>query len=315
MSVPPFPRKVQIQTTVACGADCSICPHPEQSPHWTNGRMDDGLFDSILEQLAPHPIEYVSPYLMADPLSDRKIFERVARLRDALPNATLEISTTGKYLVPKLASQLLEAPLTELRISSHGISAGEYAQTMPGVPFEKAWKNIHEFIEMWRATQPYKLAIVCLWGLWSPQREAEIAAYWRDLGVELAQWRVVSRSNQVDLTTFGQSTADPTLYVRAKGEPPYVCRQRRDSDWLHVLSDGRVTLCCMDYGQQVILGDLRTQTLEEVWHGSAFEAMREQLQGSCPPELCRQCEWHVSAETESAQHERNAVAVAQLPIL
>jgi len=274
--------------------------------------MSDELFERIVEQLAEQPVEYVSPYLMADPLSDRKIFERIRRLREVLPDAHLEVSTTGLYLLPKLADRLLAAPISELRISSHGISAEEYAQTMPGVPFDKAMPNVMRFIERWQHLQPYRLSIVCLWGLWPAEREAEIEAFWTDLGVEMSKWRVVSRARHVDLTVFGQGSPDPTPYHRGRHEPPYLCRFHRDTEWMHILSDGRVTLCCMDYGQEVILGDASEDRLEEIWRGPAYAAVRARVRGEAPRVgsvtrptgsvgrvtdpafLCERCEWHVS---------------------
>ena len=115
--IPQFPTHVQVQTTSACGAACTICPHPVESPNWSNGLMTDDLFDRIVAQLAARDVRYVSPYLMADPLSDKKIFQRIHSLHTALPAAHIEVSTTGKYLTPRLADRLLDAPLSELRIS------------------------------------------------------------------------------------------------------------------------------------------------------------------------------------------------------
>ena len=304
-----FPKRVQIQTTVACGADCSICPHPVASPRWSNGPMDDGLFDRIVEELRGREIEYVAPYLMADPLADRRIFERMERLRDALPAATFEISTTGQFLTDKNIAKLLASPLNELRISSHGLTAAEYAQTMPGVNHQRGMANILRLIERWRAERPFELSIVCLWGLWPRDREAEIAAYWRGLGVALSQWRVISRAEQVDLTIFGAGSADPTLYALRKGPAPYRCRSCRDTEWLHILSDGRVTLCCMDYQQEVVLGDLRAATIAEIYNGAAFERARAAIRADVSADaaaLCRRCEWHVSEQVALEQQRRNA---------
>ena len=35
--------------------------------------------------------------------------------------------------------------------------------------------NILRFVDHWKQTRPYELSIVCLWGLWPKEREAEIA--------------------------------------------------------------------------------------------------------------------------------------------
>ncbi len=293
----PFPSHIQIQTTSACGAACQICPHPVESPKWPNGLMEDQLFNHIVAQLRGHEIEYLCPYLMADPMSDRRIFDRVKALRSALPQTTLEMSTTGLYLVPKLAARLLESPISELRISSHGISAAEYATTMPGVDFAKAMANIERFITAWSTHKPFKLSVVSLWGLWPADREREIEAFWKAKGVELSKWRVISRAEQVDLAIYGEAEPDPTPYHEGKQAPPYLCRHHRDTQWLHILSDGRVTLCCMDYRHEEILGDAREASLEEIWNGEAFEQARARIRGDAPARpnfLCDRCEYHVS---------------------
>lgn len=297
MQQPSFPTRMQIQTTTACGAACQMCPHPTASPAWSNGLMSDELFDHIVDQIRGRPVEYLCPYLMADPMSDRKIFGRIEQLRSALPDTVIEVSTTGMYLAPKLAEGLLESPLSELRISSHGISRQEYAKTMPGVNFDKAMTNIKRFLAKWRETQPFKLSVVCLWGLWPVEREREIEAFWTDLGVELSKWRVISRARLVDLTVYGDGSPDPTPYGAIEHTPPFMCRHHRDTEWLHILSDGRVTLCCMDYHHQEILGDVREASLEEIWNGAAFERVRAQIQGRTPADadfLCKRCEYHVS---------------------
>lgn len=297
MSTAPFPTHIQIQTTSACGAACSICPHPVESPKWSNGLMSDKLFDRIVDQLRGQDIEYLCPYLMADPMSDRKIFERMVIIRNALPATHIEVSTTGLYLAPRIAERLLAAPLSELRISSHGIGAEEWARTMPGVDYEKAWPNVLRFIEAWRQTKPYKLYIVTLWGLWTKQREAEIEAFWRDLDVEIVRWQVISRAGEVNLTVFGEGSQQRALRSPDKKDPPYGCRFNRDTQWVHILSDGRLTLCCMDYKHEAILGNVLDSTLEEIWHSRAFERVRARVRGDLPTDdqfICDRCEWHVS---------------------
>ena len=297
MNVPSFPPHVQIQTTTACGAACSICPHPVESPKWSNGVMSDALFARIVEELRGRPVTWLCPYLMADPLSDRKIFDRIRALRHALPPTHIEVSTTGLYLIPRVAEKLLEAPLSELRISSHGITAAEWARTMPGVNYDKAWPNVMRFIERWRKSRPYKLSIVTLWGLWTKKRESQIAAFWSNLGVEMVHWEVIARAGEVDLTVFGEPDEHRGPRSPDKKEPPYICRFRRDTEWMHILSDGRVTLCCMDYKHEAILGNITQTSLEEIWHGEAYRHVREQVQGTVVTDenfICNRCEWHVS---------------------
>ena len=66
---------------------------------------------------------------------------------------------------------------------------------------------------------------------------------------------------------------------------------------MHILSDGRVTLCCMDYRHGEILGDAREASLEEIWNGEAFEQARARIRGDAPAGpncLFDRFEYHVS---------------------
>jgi radical SAM protein with 4Fe4S-binding SPASM domain len=57
-----------------------------------------------------------------------------------------------------------------------------------------------------------------------------------------------------------------------------------------VLWDGRVSLCCADFDGRHILGDLRTSTIEEIWNGPAYRAVRRQQLENGGPEICRSCD-------------------------
>ena len=57
-----------------------------------------------------------------------------------------------------------------------------------------------------------------------------------------------------------------------------------------VLWDGRVSLCCADFDGRHILGDLRTQTIAEVWNSPAYRAARRLHLESGGPEICQSCD-------------------------
>jgi radical SAM protein with 4Fe4S-binding SPASM domain len=54
--------------------------------------------------------------------------------------------------------------------------------------------------------------------------------------------------------------------------------------------DGRVVPCCYDFDASVTLGDLKKQSLREIWNGEAYVAMRtKELNGCNDKSLCRNC--------------------------
>lgn len=66
-------------------------------------------------------------------------------------------------------------------------------------------------------------------------------------------------------------------------------------DRLVVLADGRVVACDQDFAAHMPVGDLRMQTLEDVWHGEPMQRLRSQhLSGTFDSAvLCPRCDdWH-----------------------
>jgi radical SAM protein with 4Fe4S-binding SPASM domain len=57
-----------------------------------------------------------------------------------------------------------------------------------------------------------------------------------------------------------------------------------------VLWDGRVSLCCADLDGQVVLGDLTTETIADVWNGDAYRRVRREQLESGGPAICRNCD-------------------------
>lgn len=82
-------------------------------------------------------------------------------------------------------------------------------------------------------------------------------------------------------------TPDPVT----TGEPALPC----DWPWtgMYVTHDGKVQPCCMVMGDdRVVLGDLRTEHVDDVWRGPAYEEFRRALWSDEPPDVCRGCSWY-----------------------
>jgi radical SAM protein with 4Fe4S-binding SPASM domain len=62
---------------------------------------------------------------------------------------------------------------------------------------------------------------------------------------------------------------------------------------MSVLWDGRVVACCMDSNGVQVLGDLNSQSVQEVWNGPVLSGVRnnfKKLDYSKYP-VCLSCDW------------------------
>ena len=55
--------------------------------------------------------------------------------------------------------------------------------------------------------------------------------------------------------------------------------------------DGTVVPCCLDYNNKLVLGNVKDQTLTEIWNGPRMkELRREFLSGKVTNPLCKDCD-------------------------
>ena len=68
-----------------------------------------------------------------------------------------------------------------------------------------------------------------------------------------------------------------------------------------LLPDGTVVLCCMDYGLKHILGNIFTNTFEEIMNGEEMRKVKEGMDGNETLDiLCRNCSYaHAVMEQEA----------------
>jgi MoaA/NifB/PqqE/SkfB family radical SAM enzyme len=65
----------------------------------------------------------------------------------------------------------------------------------------------------------------------------------------------------------------------------------RPFEQLYIAYDGRAVLCCQDWVLEEVMGDLTTQSVEEVWMSAAYVAKREALLRKERTGLCAKCDF------------------------
>ena len=113
------------------------------------GVMDDGLFRSIVEQIAQEPVHLVQPFLNNDPLMDRQIIPRLRLLLAGCPHAKIRLTSNGALLSDEIIAGLSELPLETIHISSNGLTPKVYAETM----HIDAYKVLRNVNRLWAALQ------------------------------------------------------------------------------------------------------------------------------------------------------------------
>lgn len=286
----PYPKHVMIQTTSLCDSGCLMCPWPKVRSKFPQGHMTDELYHKIMAELAQHPeVEQIMPYLMNEPLVDPKIVERIRLARQARPNARIYIVTNGCRLNPKLSEELIESGMNWIVFSIHAIEPETYKTITGRGDFARIKDGIIDFIKRaQRANMHPDYVVINITHMrpWVSDEEIERAKnFWREQGVNQVAYvgGYISRAGIIDV--FGH---EKPRHKKIAG-----CNTMWAYIMFHILYNGDVAPCCMDWNRKVKLGNVNNQTIEEIWHGKKRREFYKVVHGEYPlyqDFICAQCE-------------------------
>ena len=257
-----FPKKVRIESTNHCNAKCITCPHPSQTRKL--GIMDMDFYEQVLEQCVREGARELHLHNFGEPLIDKSLPERVRKAKE-VGIKKVKIISNASLLDEKRARPLIEAGLDEVKVSFDGLSPEVYEKVRVGLKYEVSARNLERLVslrdEMGSRTPRVEVLFVSI-----HENDKESPGFierWKDVVDEV----FVTRAHNWGGSDVVASSDDPR---EASGWP---CQRLWNT--FTILWDGRVALCCLDYDGQEILGDLRTQSIQEVWKGSRLTQIRQ----------------------------------------
>ena len=289
-----FPKIQTIELTNRCAMDCKMCPRSKM--HRPVGLMKFGLFKKIVDQIPLYANQILCIHGIGDSLlhPDLKKFIYYANSRGFKTTT----STNPSSLTPKAIMAILESNLGHLTIALDGIDPDTYRFLRgKAANYEKAVENIHKFLQK-KVKEGFSKPKVEMSIIKMAKTENSIEKFrriWNIEGVDM----ITSKSFTAwdgSLQTIVDMNKKAALNNGGSASNEFPCIR----PWLtiSVLWDGRVVPCCYDYDGKFILGDLNTQTIEEVWNGEkARQLRRSSINGNyMQNKLCSHCREREGAE-------------------
>jgi len=267
---PRLPEIVQIEATNICNAKCTFCPRDDMTRR--QGIMDMALFQRIVDECASLGIGHLRMHNYGEAFVDKTLPEKIAYAKSrGIPE--VGVITNGSLLGPDVARAVVEAGLDAINISLDAAGKETFESTRLGLKYDKVIANVEGLVRIRRElgrTRP-KLILSFV----RQDNSAEEQAF-------IEHWSTVA--DKIHITQLHNWAG--TLAGRA--EVTFPCYRQ----WLTftVLWDGRVSLCCADLDGHVILGDLKTQSIAEIWNGDAYRRVRREQLESGGPDICRDCD-------------------------
>jgi MoaA/NifB/PqqE/SkfB family radical SAM enzyme len=296
----PGPFAVQLQTVNRCNASCAMCPYSAADKSGPPDRMDGRLYQRILEALcSPGKLRLLAPMLQNEPLLDSELEEKVRQAKATLGRKVhVGIVTNGSALTSRRIDDLVRAGVDSIEVSVDAYQQETFEAIRPGLRFSKVVENTRELLG--RAGD-LRVVVRFLRQQKNQGEELAFKRYWESQKAMVRFFTLANRAGTLEEYGELKSSAEGRLQrykrsaweglVRAAARSRYPTPCLLPFTWLNVLWDGRVILCCHDWGPKDVIGDLSTQTLDEVWNGEAINHYRHLLWSGRIPEsrVCKDC--------------------------
>lgn len=241
---------LRLESTNHCNFACTFCPHPTMTRE--KGFMDEAMVYRLLEEAGAMGFKMLDLRNFGEPLIDRRLgkFAKHARLNGF---KKIYIHTNGHPLTESRLDDWGRSGITDVNLSLS--PKREFAETRPNVPVEKFFKNLEELAKS-NTTYWNILSVDYIrTGMSSPEEEKEFLDWLKEFNIP----------KRVDISLHNWAVGEDTSHYR--------CHRLWSS--VTVLWNGQVSLCCLDYDGDYILGDLNQSSLKDLVNNDLYVEIRK----------------------------------------
>lgn len=263
-----FPRCIDIELTNTCNFTCKMCPTGQHAVKRPLGFMTKETYREILKQIKEYktPIRFVR---FGEPTVHADLEKFIVMAHEQY--SKVHINTNGFYVLEGMMKAFLDIHLDSIKFSFQGCNYKEYNFWRNKNFFNDLISNIRTFHSM-RENGQFELPFIVIGTTITSETEEDVAIFKSKV------------EKYCDLFLVGK-TEDLTA-IRSS---PKACPEVFDK--LSVNWDGTVSACCGDYDNKMLVGDIKEETLLDIWFGAKLAYYREMIVGKQHSglELCRSC--------------------------
>ncbi len=259
-----FPHLVQPEITNACNANCIMCPQEEMTRKI--GEMDFNLYRKIIDECSKNRarVKTICPFLNGEPLLNHRLKDHISYAKEKNRKAEVIIYTNASLLDEKRALELMDSGLDKMFISFDGCTKETYERIRQNLDFEIVNNNVLRFFQLKKQLKRKKPQVdLSIIEMEETKRETEKF---------ITKWKPLADSVTVkDFSNWGGKFSEKDQKKELKIER-YPCPRL----WFHlvILRDGNVAICCLDYDGKFILGNVKKNSIREIWNGEVINNYR-----------------------------------------
>lgn len=282
-----FPFLVDIELTNVCNNQCIFCG--QQTMTREKGFMSEEIFKKAVDECAEHntSIRFIR---WGEPFLHPKIIDYCRYIKEK--GLMLHITNNGLAIKTEDMQALIDLEVDSIIFSFQGATKQEYEKMRNNKLYDLLVERISEFVKIrGERAKPFLHISTTV----TSESPSEIESF-------VERWLKIADSAGVGRTNLSKLSVDQIKSMEVLGKlellkkqetiakkyvPCTEVYQKLSVDW-----DGKVACCCGDYDNYLTVGDIKHDTLYNVWHNSeelkAIRTLLDKGRHKCLT-LCSRC--------------------------
>ena len=278
----PVPPKIMFELTNACNHRCIFCANRQMTRKI--GYLKQSVFSKIADEAFDLGVREIALYTTGESLLHPEIvdFVQVAKRKGF---TYIYLSTNGALLTPELSRKLIQAGLDSLRISMNAATRSSYKKIHGRDDFERVIENIRQYDSIRREMGNNILFSASCVLTKSNVNDKEKLEELLNPYLDVIKW--------TEVRIQGGLMVDTIRKLALKENDARYCLKPCGLLWngMHVDYEGNLTLCCVDFNGEILVGNVLNKGLLACWNGSEMQEHRHLhlSQALSPGSLCYKC--------------------------
>lgn len=289
------PISIAFEPTTSCNLRCPECPSGLRTFTRPTGMLEQNFFRQTIDSIQTTCC-YLTFYFQGEPYLHPQFLEMVRyAAQRKIYTAT---STNAHYLTDEKARETVESGLDRLIISIDGTTEETYRQYRVGGRLEKVIEGTQKLIAWKRKLNRRKPLLIFQFLVVKPNEHQidEVKELAKKIGVDDVRLKTAQVYDyQNDPNGLIPSKNRYSRYQKdAAGnyQPKHPLSHHCWKLWhANVITwDGKVVPCCFDKDATHELGDLRVDSMRDIWKNQHYRQFRQQLtMGRKNIDICSNC--------------------------
>ena len=279
-AVNEFPEEIELELTTAESGDEIGLLRPRGEIVPGRGPIDSEFVHRIAGYFATYDDVRIVLGGFGEPFRHPQFTDICQVLRQG-GVAALAVRTSGRISDPGIEDALFELPVDVIEVTLDAACPETYSRVHGNNEYQDAVAFIERCLtrrETEKRVQPLVVPsfVKCLENLDDMEHFFD---YWQ------------SRLGMALITGYSHHAGQRSDRAVTSTAPPAREPCRRSFTRLVILGDGNVTTCDQDYKGMHVIGNLKTESLHDIWRSAPLNMLRSERVSNLP--LCQSCqEWH-----------------------